>query len=282
MLYPQGAPDPDTLDVLAPDRLSTEILADETVADPPRDALSGRPPAPVEPAVAPRQRVASLVEVLVCSGFPTQLLITALLVASGLRPLDAHGTLSLPFIAWLSLIDTVLLVGLVILFLRARGERPAVVLLGHRAARGEMLLGLALLPVAFGLVAAAALIIEWLAPSLRDPDGNPLAALLRNAANIAVFAAIAVLAGGCREEIQRAFVLHRFEQHLGGAALGLGLFSVAFGLGHVMQGWDAAILTALLGAFWGLVYLWRRSVLAPAVCHAAFNLVEVLYHGLRG
>jgi len=156
------------------------------------------------------------------------------------------------------------------------------VLLGPGAARREMLLGLALLPVAFGLVAAAALVIEWLAPSLRDPDGNPLAALLRNAANIAVFAAIAVLAGGCREEIQRAFVLHRFEQHLGGAALGLGLFSVAFGLGHVMQGWDAAILTALLGAFWGLVYLWRRSVLAPAVCHAAFNLVEVLSHGLRG
>lgn len=261
MLLPQGASDPD-----APRPDAFEPLA---------TALDTAP-------TTPPGRVASLVEVLVCSGFPTQLLITALLVASGVRPLEASGALSLRFIAWLSAIDTVLLIGLVLLFLRARGERPVDVLLGHRALRGEALLGLALLPVAFGLVAAAALIIGWVAPSLRDPDGNPLAALLRDKANIAVFAAIAVLAGGCREEIQRAFVLHRFDQHLGGATLGLGLFSLAFGIGHLMQGWDAAILTALLGAFWGAVYLWRRSALAPAVCHAAFNLVEVLYHGLRG
>jgi membrane protease YdiL (CAAX protease family) len=32
---------------------------------------------------------------------------------------------------------------------------------------------------------------------------------------------------------------------------------------------------------WGLVYLWRRSILAPAVCHATFNLIEVAYHGLQ-
>lgn len=74
-------------------------------------------------------------------------------------------------------------------------------------------------------------------------------------------------------------MLHRFEQHLGGATVGLVLFSTAFGLGHALQGWEASILTGLLGAFWGGVYLWRRSIVAPAVCHAAFNLVEVITHG---
>lgn len=264
------------------------ITPDEPATDLPYvDADVSAAPATPSPADAartatPYARVTSLVEVVLCSGFPTQLLVTACLAASGLRPLEGDGTLSLRFIGWLSVIDTVLLVGLVFLFLRGRGERPAEVLLGRRAVSREVRLGVLMLPLAFGLVALAALIIEWLAPSLRDPDGNPLAALLRNRANIAVFAAIAVLAGGLREEVQRAFVLHRFDQHLGGAALGLGLFSLAFGVGHVMQGWDAAILTALLGAFWGVLYLWRRSVVAPAVCHAAFNLVEVLYHGLWG
>ena len=59
-------------------------------------------------------------------------------------------------------------------------------------------------------------------------------------------------------------MLHRFEQHLGGARLGLVLYSLVFGAGHVIQGWDVAIVTALLGLAWGIVFLWRRSVVAPS------------------
>jgi membrane protease YdiL (CAAX protease family) len=87
---------------------------------------------------------------------------------------------------------------------------------------------------------------------------------------------VAVVAGGLREEVQRAFILHRFEQYLGGAMVGLVVFSVAFGLGHLIQGQDAAIATGLLGAFWGIVYLKRRSIVAPVICHALFNLTEVV------
>ena len=35
------------------------------------------------------------------------------------------------------------------------------------------------------------------------------------------FAAVTVVAGGLREEVQRAFILHRFDRHLGGAARGV-------------------------------------------------------------
>jgi membrane protease YdiL (CAAX protease family) len=57
--------------------------------------------------------------------------------------------------------------------------------------------------------------------------------------------------------------------------VGLWVTSVAFGLGHLLQGYDAAILTAVLGFIWGAVFLRRGSLLAPVVSHAAFNLVEV-------
>jgi membrane protease YdiL (CAAX protease family) len=228
-----------------------------------------------EPRVAPRDRIASTIEVLLCSGFPTQLVVTVALAAAGM-PVG----FTIRYIVWLSVIDTVLVVGLVLLFLRSRGERPSRVLLGNRPIRRETGLGIALVPVAFVLIVTAAQLIEWLAPGLRNPAGNPLAELLEHPVDIALFAVVAVVAGGFREEIQRAFVLHRFEQHLGGAPLGLALFSVAFGLGHAMQGWDAAIMTGLLGAFWGFVYLWRRTIAAAVVCHALFNLVEVLSHGL--
>jgi membrane protease YdiL (CAAX protease family) len=92
----------------------------------------------------------------------------------------------------------------------------------------------------------------------------------------AMMGVISIVAGGLREELQRAFLLRRFEQHLGGAAVGIVVLSTAFGLGHVMQGWDAVVTTGLLGAFWGLIYLWRRSSIAPILSHAGFNSIEVL------
>jgi membrane protease YdiL (CAAX protease family) len=51
---------------------------------------------------------------------------------------------------------------------------------------------------------------------------------------------------------------------------------VAFGGGHLIQGKDAALATGLLGAFWGVVYLRRRSAVAPMVSHAGFNLLQIV------
>ena len=38
---------------------------------------------------------------------------------------------------------------------------------------------------------------------------------------------------------------------------------------------DAAIATGALGAFWAVVYLRRRSIVAPMVSHAGFNVLEL-------
>ena len=54
------------------------------------------------------------------------------------------------------------------------------------------------------------------------------------------------------------------------------VLSIGFGLGHWVQGWDAVVTTGLLGAFWAVLYVRRRSTVAPIVSHAGFNAVEVL------
>ncbi|HVB37643.1 MAG TPA: CPBP family intramembrane glutamic endopeptidase, partial [Vicinamibacterales bacterium] len=83
------------------------------------------------------------------------------------------------------------------------------------------------------------------------------------------------IAGGLREEIQRAFILRRFERYLGGPTVGIIVSSIGFGAGHIVQGWDAVVTTAALGAFWGVVYLRRRSIAAPVVSHAGFDLLQI-------
>jgi len=86
----------------------------------------------------------------------------------------------------------------------------------------------------------------------------------------------AVVAGAVREELQRAFLQDRFERHFGPPAAGVIVLSTLFGLGHVLQGWDAVIATAVLGGVWASVYVSRRSIVVPLVGHACFNSLEIV------
>ena len=236
-------------------------------------------PAPVEtPGPAPtfHQRLAAAGEVVICSGFPTQLTLVVLLGLLGAGPTDGAGELSLAYVVTLSLVDAAVILALVWMLMRAHGEHPVAVMVGRRPIRSELLLGLALVPAALLVVAAAFAVLSRVAPELRNVPENPLEALITTPAGALTFAAVAVVAGGLREEVQRAFILRRFEQRLGGGWFGLAVFSIAFGLGHYVQGWDAAIVTALLGALWGALFLLRRSVVAAMVSHAGFNATEIM------
>ncbi len=220
-----------------------------------------------------RSRAAT--EVVLCSGYPTQLALLPVLAALGIQPITG-GTLNPVFVFAVSAIDTVLLLGLVLLFLRHSHERPRDVFLGERAVVGELGMGLLAMPAIFALVIAVQLTIRSLAPYLHNVPVNPFESLMGSPLQMAGFLVLVVIAGGVREEIQRAFLLHRFEQRLGGGTVGLVVTSLAFGLGHTLQGWDAAIVTGLLGAFWGWMYLVRRSAVANITSHACFNILQVL------
>ena len=101
---------------------------------------------------------------------------------------------------------------------------------------------------------------------------------IRGLRDAVIFAVVVMVAGGVREEVQRGFIAHRFGQYLGGALWGVAVYSVFFGLGHFEQGYDAMIATGVLGLVWGLLYISRRSIVAPMVSHAAFNLAQLLKH----
>jgi len=220
-------------------------------------------------------RVAAAFEVLLCSGFPTQILVIAMLAAAGMHPRTARGELSGPFVFALTLLDTLLVVALVGFFFRARGESVRDQLFAAARPWREVAVGLALIPASFLLIVVVLVLLQLVAPSLRNVPHNPLADLAKTRLQAAVFALVVMIAGGVREEIQRGFVLRRFEQYLGGGAAGLIVFSALFGLGHLEQGHDVAIATGVLGAFWGVVFLMRRSVLGPMIGHAGFNLTQI-------
>jgi membrane protease YdiL (CAAX protease family) len=220
-------------------------------------------------------RTLAVIEVLLCSDVPTQMAIGATFAAFGFGPYISPGRLSVAYVVGLSLADTAALVALVFLFLRAHGERPRDVLIGRRPIVREMVAGLPMVLVALGIAIVVLVGIRKLAPSLHTVENNPLQDLLRSPRDAWLFAFVVVVAGGVREEIQRAFLIHRFDVWLGGGVVGVIVTGAAFGAGHLIQGVDAALATGLMGAFWGIVYLRRRSFLAPMVSHAGFDLLQI-------
>ena len=221
-------------------------------------------------------RIGAALEVVLCSGFPSQLFLIAVLRGFGLRTFTSEGHFSPPFIFALSLIDAVLVVGLVLLFLRAHREDARAVLLGRRSIGREAAVGVLLLPFIFLAVLAILLAVLTFAPHLHNVLRNPLEGMLSTRRNAAIFAVVVMIAGGIREEVQRGFVLHRFRQYLGGGALGVVLYSVLFGIGHIDQGYDVVVATAVLGGVWGVTYLLRGSIVANMVSHAGFNVAQVV------
>lgn len=255
--------------------------------DPDREPDPGRPAvdfevepdaAPAAPAPVgrvPGRVVPSLAEVILCSGFPTQLVLSALLTAAGFAALSPTGDPSFGYIVALTLLDVVVVLVLVTTFLHARNESVRELVLGARPPQREAALGVLLTPPIVVGAVGALLLIGWLAPGLRNVPDNPLGAMLSTPGRALFFALVVVLAGGLREELQRAFILRRFDQHLGGGWIGLVVFSIAFGLGHAIQGWDTVIVTGALGALWGALYLLRGSAVAAMVSHAGFNLTQI-------
>jgi membrane protease YdiL (CAAX protease family) len=266
----------------------------ETVWDERGDAQGYDPPPVPSERVPPPQdqplpaagrgihpRAAALIEVIACSGLPTQLAIAGVLALAGIAPYDSHGRLSPAYVFALPLADAVVLLTLITGFLHLHGESLSD-LLGRRSVVLEGLVGILHIPLVFLLAVSVMLTVRVVLPSLQDVERNPFESLVSSPSSAWVFVVVAVIGGGVREEIQRAFILHRFSQHLGGAAFGLVLFSIVFGLGHSLQGTDVALTTGALGLFWGVVYLRRRSVVAPMVSHSGFNSAEIFRFALFG
>jgi membrane protease YdiL (CAAX protease family) len=250
------------------------------IGSPAEAAPAGRTD-PGTPGDVPRQPPSAfiaLTQIVLCSGLPTQLVLLFLLSALGVQAPTTTKDWSLSYVAIVLLADSVLVLALILLFLRWSGERPRQIFLGKRSVAWEWSVGIALVPLAFAVIAAINAVVQRYAPTLHQLE-NPFQPLVRTPYGIVVFTSLSILAGGVREEMQRAFALHRFSQ-IGIPYTGLLIFSVIFGLGHIVQGWDAAIMTGSLGALWGYVYLRRGSIVAPAVCHGAFDAIQVIAFGL--
>jgi membrane protease YdiL (CAAX protease family) len=243
-------------------------------------------PLPEKPAeIAPSRahsipRWLAAIQALMVSGIPTQLVVVAIMmVGFRVNPFDQaslENAFSLEFMAVMLLVDTALTAVLIRVFLEMSGEDSRTVFLGKRPALGEILRGIALAPAIIIGVSVLTLSLRQVAPWLHTVKESPYVKYMDTPLDAAVFLVVVVLGAAVKEELQRAFVLHRFEHYLGGRRVGLLVFSSLFGILHFDQGVDVAVSIGLLGLFWGVLYLKRRNAVITMASHATFNAAQVI------
>ncbi len=166
---------------------------------------------------------------------------------------------------------------LVFLFLimHAHGETLAWLGLCWKRWRSNAMAGLAIVPILLVLTVVVAAVFQEFFPKY-FLERNPLTELIRTPQDLALFIATALIAGGIKEELQRAFILRRFQAYLGGGKIGLITWSVVFGLGHFVQGAQGMVAAGIFGLIFGAVYLMRGNLIAPIVAHGAYDTVALL------
>ena len=134
-------------------------------------------------------------------------------------------------------------------------------------------LGLAIFVlVTFFLHPAAAAITP---SSSTDAD---LGRLLTNPWHLPFWIMLAIVKGGLSEELWRAFALDRFERCFGrpGLVVAVVVGSLAFAMGHLYQGVDSAITTAVTSLLYAGVYIARRSAVEIVAAHATRDILSIV------
>ena len=228
----------------------------------------------------PKLRLQSLCEILVTLGFLTDAASAALLspFAAFSNPLGSVRAL-----AALLLLSSLLMVLLIALLSRLRGESLRDLCLGKGvSASREAFLGLGLVPVIFLVSFLIKSLCRHALPGFYSGEKNVLEELMKSPLDLALFLVVAIVAGGFREELQRAFIISRFEAGWGPAWLGAVLFAFFFGYNHLIQGMDEALIAGIFGLLWGGLYVTRRNIVATSVSHGLYDALELVRYFFWG
>ena len=97
---------------------------------------------------------------------------------------------------------------------------------------------------------------------------NVTSMLPRTVLEIIVWILLSISAGICEEFVYRGYLQRQFAAMTGSTAAGLILQAVVFGVSHGYQGWKQVVIISVLGALFGLLAHWRKSLVPGMGVHA--------------
>jgi membrane protease YdiL (CAAX protease family) len=187
----------------------------------------------------------------------------------------AQGRLPFGLVAFATIARDLGLVALIFFFLYRNGERPAALGWTGRHAGPEIALGIGLFVPVF---AGAAMLESFLRSAGLSGSSSPTPNLVPPPDPIDLVLAImlVVVVAVSEEIIFRGYLIRRFSRLLRGAGGPAFLSAVVFSLGHGYEGAAGVVTVGVTGMVLGLIYLWRRSLVAPMVIHFLLDFVAIV------
>jgi membrane protease YdiL (CAAX protease family) len=183
-------------------------------------------------------------------------------------------SLTFPVLAFASTLKDLALLSLVLYLVWRNGESFSSIGCTWHKAWTEIALGaLLFLPLTYGiglverLLQVAGLSFMKGPPSYLVPTGTWQILL--------AFVFLVVVAIS-EEVIFRGYLILRFRALAGNRAAALLLSTAIFSIGHGYEESGGVIAVGILGLVFGLVYLWRGSLLAPMVMHFLQNFIGIV------
>ena len=222
-------------------------------------------------------RLRAVFEILLISGLITSFLASLIMAAifgrDRLGILDTNANFLVAFLLLESAATFILL------WILMKTHREALPDFGLRKMQWKtnVLLGLMLAPLLMLVNGAVGMVFHLFLPQYAL-ERNPLTNTIQSPGQLALFILAAIIAGGIKEELQRAFILRRFRHHLGGSAIGLIIWSLVFGVGHYVQGAQGIFVATIYGFILGIFYLTRGSLIGPITAHAVYDTLALLLY----
>jgi len=166
------------------------------------------------------------------------------------------------------------LVALILFFLWRNGEPLTRVGWTWRNFWGELALGVVLFIPFFIVTNLVALALT--AAGLSTPPAGPSFLTPLSYEEVALGFVLVVVVAIAEETIFRGYLILRFENLLPSAGTAILLSALIFSLGHGYEGETGVGTVFVMGVILALVYIWRRSLVAPATMHFLQDFLAIV------
>jgi membrane protease YdiL (CAAX protease family) len=191
------------------------------------------------------------------------------------------GSLNFTMVGVATIFRDLALVFLILFFLWRNGERVSQIGWKFTNRWKDAVIGVAIfIPFFFG----ASLVDRLLKDLGFSAPATPLPFSAATKSPLEIFLAfvLVLIVAWAEETIFRGYLILRFKTITTSPLAAVLLSSFVFSLGHGYEGSAGVVAVGLMGFIFGLVYLWRKSLVAPMTIHFLQDLSGILILPLLG
>lgn len=186
-----------------------------------------------------------------------------------------QGNISFMLTAVATILRDLSLLSLILFFLWRNNESVRHIGWTLLNLRREIILGVLLfVPIFFGAAALDSILaaIGFSSPSTPLPSLEPSRSALEMLTAVVLVTVVALT----EETIFRGYLMLRFKIVFGSSLWSVLLSAFIFSLGHGYEGTAGVVTVGALGVVFSLVYIWRKSLIAPITMHFLQDFVSIV------